>query len=400
MTNDDSKTTGTPIIFDGWRSITIAVFLSLIGFAVMVAVPVLSTALVMKEGFTDVQVGRIWGNDMLGLSMGSVLAAFLVARVNRRYLVVAAIIIIVGANALCMRFGNYETMLGLRIFAGIGSGIFTAVAVVTLGGTTNTVRAFNLLVLAFAFSQAFELRLIPHLDMNQVYWLFIGMPIVCGLFLKWLPAGPLSAEELGQQELGEDHIDNWQVPKFIPMICLVAICITYINFGGYYNYIDLAANESGITEEFMASTWTIVSLLGLVGCVIAFLCTRFGLYKPLFVGLITMSVVVALPSTGFTNTTVFISLFGVMVLWTFGDVFQSGMISHMDRSGSMVALVPAVQGLGQSIGPWIASVILDYELGYGVLFVVSSCMPLIAMLLYVGIFLYTRKKNVASSEAS
>lgn len=366
----------------------------------MVAVPVLSTALVVKEGFTDVQVGRIWGNDMLGLSIGSVLAAFLVARVNRRYLVVAGIILIGGANALCIRFGNYEAMLGLRIFAGIGSGIFTSVAVTTLGGTTNTVRAFNIQLFAFAFSQAIELRLIPHLTMNQVYWLFIGMPVVCGLFLKWLPARPLSAEKLGQQEVGEDHIDNWHVPKFIPVLCLVAFCITYINFGGYYNYIDLAAIESGITEEFMASSWTIVSFLGLVGCVIAFLCTRFGLYKPLFVGLITMAVVVALPSTGFTNTTVFVSLFGVMALWTFGDVFQSGMISHMDRSGSMVALVPAVQGLGQFIGTWIASKVLENELGYGVLFVVSSCMPLIAMLLYVGIFLYTRKQQATSSETA
>ncbi len=400
MTDNANNNEGTPVIFDGWRSMTIACSLSLIGYSVMGSVPILSTALVVKEGFTDAQVGKIWGNDLLGLSIGAILAAFLVARVNRRYLVVAGIILTDGANALCLWFGNYEAMLGLRVFAGIGSGIFTAVAVTTLGGTTNPVRAFNILVFLFAFSTAFQLRLFPHLTMDQIYWFYIAMPVVCGLFLKWLPARPLSAEELGQQEEAEDHIDNWHVPKFIPVICLVAICFTYINIGGYYTYIDLAANGAGITEEFMANSWTIVSFLMLAGCVIAFLCTRFGLYKPLFAGLVAMTLVVAMPSAGINKISIFVSLFGFMTLWTFADIFQMGMISHMDRSGSMVALMPAVQGLGQSIGPWIASIILDYELGYNVVFVVSSSMTLIAMFLYIGIFLCTRNNNAASSEAT
>ena len=133
---------------------------------------------------------------------------------------------------------------------------------------------------------------------------------------------------------------------------------------------------------------------------IAFLCTRFGLYKPLFAGLVAMTLVVAMPSAGINKISIFVSLFGFMTLWTFVDIFQMGMISHMDRSGSMVALMPAVQGLGQSIGPWIASIILDYELGYNVVFVVSSSMTLIAMFLYIGIFLYTRNNNSASSDVS
>lgn len=399
MTNNETNTEGVPIIFDGWRSMTIALFLSLVGYGVMVGVPVLSTALVVKEGFTGVQVARIWGNDLFGAAIGAVLAACLVARVNRRYLVFAGIILTAGANLLCIKFGSYDAMFYIRVFAGMGSGIFTAVAVTTLGGTTNPVRAFNILLFLFAFSTFFELRVFPHLSMDQIYVFFIAMPVLCGFFLKWLPTRPLNVKDISHQEEGEDHIDNWHVPKFIPIVCLIAVGFTYINYGGFYNNIDLAAIEAGISEEFMETSWSIVSFLGLVGCVIAYLCTRFGLYRPLFAGLITVTAVVALPAIGMTNTTIFISLFGVMAMWTFADVFQSGMISHMDRSGSMVALMPAVQNLGQSIGPWIASVILAYGFGYGVVFVVSSSFTLMAMFLYLWIYLYTTKLKAQASDA-
>ena len=400
MTDNESNSEGRSVVFDGWRSMTIALFLSLTGYGVMVSVPVLSTALVEKEGFTAVEVGMIWGRDLLGLAIGALTAGFLVAKVNRRHLVAGGILLAVGANALCLKFGNYEAMLWLRVFAGIGNGIFTAVAVTTLGGTTNPVRAFNILLFLFAFSTAVELRLFPKLSMNEIYCFFIVLPMICGLFLKWLPHRPLNAEELSMQEEDEDHIDNWHVPKFIPMVCLLAVCFTYINIGGYYTYIDLAANGAGVSDEFMADSWTYVSFLGLVGCVIAFFCTRFGLYKPLFAGLVAMTAVVAMPSAGINNTSIFISLFGFMTLWTFADVFQSAMISHMDRSGSFVAMMPAVQGFGQFVGPTMAASILASGYSYNTVFVVSSTMTLFAVILYIGIFFHTRKNNGASSDST
>ena len=400
MTDNENTTENVKTIFDGWRSQTVALFLSLVGYAVMVGVPVLATALVVKEGFTDVQVGRIWANDLYGSAFGAVLAACLVARVNRQYLVFGGIILTVGANALCMVFADYEALLALRVISGIGSGIFTAVAVTTLGGTTNPVRAFNILLFLFAFSTALELRLFPILSMNQIYIFFMAMPILSAFMLKWLPARPLSEEDLIHQEEGEDHIDNWHVPKFIPVICLIAVGCTYINYGGFYNYIDLAAHESGIDEKFMGRTWFIVSFLGLVGCLIAWFCQRFGLFKPLFSGLITLAIVIALPAFGMTNTNIFIALFGMMAMWTFADVFQSGMISHMDRSGTMVALMPAVQNLGQPTGAYIASFILAKGMGYDVVFLVSSGFAVMAMFLYLGIYLYTSKLNGAAAESA
>ncbi len=400
MTIDETTDASLPNIFDGWRSISIALFMALVGYSVMVSVPVLSTALVAQLGFTEEQVGRVWGADLGGLSLGAIIAALLVARVNRRILVWAGVVLSIGANALCIVFVDYEPVLWLRVAAGIGSGIFTAVAVVSLGGTTKPVRAFNMLLFGFAFSTALELHMLPKLSMNEIYLFFIALTTVCALFIRWIPTRPLNAEELAVQEKGEDHIEDWHVPKIMPVICLFAVCFTYINIGGYYTYIELAAHADGIAEDWIGPVLTWSSIFAIVGCVLAYFCTRFGLFKPLFVSLLAMAAIVIMLSRGITNINVLVSLFAFMTLWTFVDVYQSAMLSHMDRSGSLVALLPSVQGFGQFVGPNIAASIVGAGLGYGTMFVVSGSMALVALVLYIGVFVYMHRRQPVLAAAT
>jgi hypothetical protein len=297
-------------------------------------------------------------------------------------------------------FVEYEQVLWLRLAAGFGSGVFTAVAVVSLGGTTKPVRAFNLLLFGFAFSTALELHILPKLSMNEIYVFFIGLTSVCALFIHWIPTRPLNAEELAQQEEHEDHVENWHVPRIMPVICLVAVCFTYINIGGYYTYIELAAHADGIDKDWIGPLLTWSSIFAIVGCVLAFFCTRFGLFKPLWVSLFAMAAIVIMLSSGITDINILVSLFSFMTLWTFVDVYQSAMLGHMDRSGSLVALLPSVQGFGQFIGPNISASILGAGLGYSTMFTVSGSMALVAMFLYVGIYMYMHRRKPVLAEAT
>jgi len=396
MSSNTTTDSPAPIIFDGWRSITISLYMALVGYSVMVSVPVLSTALVDMAGFSAEQVGRVWGADLGGLSLGAVMSAFLVARMNRRLLVLVGIVLSLGANGMCMVLDGYEQVLWLRVAAGIGSGIFTAVAVVSLGGTTKPVRAFNMLLFGFAFSTALELHFLPKMTMNEIYLFFISLTAVCGLFLHWLPSKPLSDEELVRQEQLQEDVENWEVPRYLPILCLAAVFFTYVNIGGYYTYIELAARADGIAEDWMGSILTWSSIFAIVGCVLAMFCTRFGLFKPLFFSLFAMGFIVVMLAGGITNINIVVSLFSFMTLWTFADIYQSAMLAHMDRSGSMVALLPSVQGFGQYIGPNISASVLAAGMGYSEVFVVSGSMAIIAMLLYMGVFFYMHRSRPVS----
>jgi len=398
MTQDLSNKATINNVFDGWRSISIALFMALVGYSVMVSVPVLSTAWVGLLGFTEEQVGRVAGADLGGLSVGAIVSAVLVARVNRRTLALAGLLLSIGANACCIVMVEYEQVLWLRLAAGFGSGIFTSIAVVTLGGTTKPVRAFNLLLFAFAFSTALELHTLPKLTMSGIYLFFIGLNVACIAFIRWLPNRALNAEELAQQEAAAEEIEDWHVPRILPVICLIAIGFTYVNIGGYYTYVELAAHADGVSKEWMSPVLTWSSIFAIVGCVIAMFCARFGLFKPLLVSLLVMAAIVMMLSVGITDISIMVSLFSFMTLWTFVDVYQTAMMAHMDRSGSLLALVPSVQGFGQFVGPNISASVLGAGLGYSNVFILSGCMTVVAMFLYLGVFIYMHRRSAVAVE--
>ena len=179
----------------------------------------------------------------------------------------------------------------------------------------------------------------------------------------------------------------------MPVLCLVAVCFTYINLGGYFTYIELAALDDGLNDGFIASILTWGSFLTLAGCALAIFSARFGLFKPLIAGLLTLAIVVAMLSGTITNTNFVISVFIFMSMWTFVDVFQYSMMGYMDRGGSLVALVPAVQSFGQFLGPNVAASVIGAGLGYGIMFQVSASMSLVAMFIYIGMMRYMHKRD-------
>ena len=179
--------------FDDWRSVTLSLYMGLVGYGVMVGIPVISSAWSEKLGFTAEQVGRVAGADMGGLSLGAVVVAFIISKMNRRHLVIYGALITIFANYLCTIFEQYEIVLWLRVLSGIGNGIYTGVAVAALGATIKPVRAFNLFLFAFAFSQAMEMRVLPQLSMDGIYWFFIIAISISLLFIKWIvPYGIMS----------------------------------------------------------------------------------------------------------------------------------------------------------------------------------------------------------------
>ena len=124
-------------VFDGWRSFGISLYMALVGYSVMVSIPVISTAWVNLLGFTEIEVGRVAGADLGGLSLGALVTAAIITRFNRRHLILVSASIAIIANSLCITFVEYEQVLWLRVLAGFGSGIFTAVSIAGLGATLD-----------------------------------------------------------------------------------------------------------------------------------------------------------------------------------------------------------------------------------------------------------------------
>ncbi|MEM9254782.1 MAG: MFS transporter [Pseudomonadota bacterium] len=388
-------------VFDSWRSISVAIYMALVGYGVMVGIPVISTAWVDLLGFTEVQVGRVAGADLGGFSVGAVFASTVVARVNRRLLVLLGATIAIAANGLCMVVQTYEGTLVLRSIAGVGSGVYTAVAIATLAGTARPARAFNILLFAFAFSQGGELLILPMLHMDGIYLFFIGTYLLGLVFIHWLPSGPVEKALEPQPQEASAPDSGFQVPNYIPWLVLAAVVFTYLNIGAYWTYIELASVASEASPDWVSKLLVFTSVFSVIGCACATLISnRFGLARPLLVTLVVQAVIVAMLANGINNLNVMISMFSFNFCWIFVDVYQSATVANIDRSGRFAALMPGAQGLGQILGPNLAASILAAGMGYGSVFVLCAAASLVAFAIYLLMYLRLRQILPVLADAS
>ena len=398
MSDPSGQSLGLKNPFDSWKSIVISLYMTLIGYGVLVGIPVISTAWVTLLGFTEVEVGRVAGADLGGLSLGAVVTAIFISRVNRRHLVVIGLSLAVLANGLCISVVDYDQVLWLRLLSGIGSGIYTAVAVSSLGASSKPARAYNAMLFAFAFSQALEMHFLPLLSMAGIYTTFIVCFLVTIPFIGWIPAH--GSAEIADT-VADDALSLQPIPKFVPWLCLAAMVVTYINIGAYWTYIELAAASDQADAEWVGQVLTWSSFCSLVGCLFAtILSNRYGLLRPLLVTLTTMAVIVGMLANGITDQNILISVFSFNCLWIFIDVYQMSTIANVDKTGRFAALMPGAQGLGQIIGPNLAASILGLNLGYSGVFVMCAGAAVLAMLLYTFLYLRFRRTIPALAYAS
>jgi predicted MFS family arabinose efflux permease len=389
MNDTNGQSLGLKNPFDSWKSIVISLYMTLIGYGILVGIPVISTAWVTLLGFTEVEVGRVAGADLGGLSLGAVVTAMLIGKVNRRLLVLIGLLLAVMANGLCVSVVDYDQVLWLRLLSGIGSGIYTAVAVSSLGASSKPARAYNAMLFAFAFSQALEMHFLPLLSMVGIYTTFIACFLLTIPFIRWIPAhAPTEVAKV----VAADSLAVQSVPKFVPWLCLAAMVITYINIGAYWTYIELAAASDQADPEWVGQVLTWSSFCSLIGCLFAtILSSRYGLLRPLLVTLVTMAIIVGMLANGITDKNILISVLSFNFLWIFIDVYQMSIIANVDKTGRFAALMPGAQGLGQIIGPNLAASILGLNLGYSGVFIMCAGAAIVAMLLYTFIYFRFRR---------
>ena len=386
------------LINDDWRGLTIALYMVLVGYGVLVGIPVISTAWVTKLGFTEVEVGRVAGMDLGGLSAGAIVAAWVINRMNRRLIVFIGIFLAALANGLCLKYVDYDTVLWLRFLAGFGSGMYTAVAMAVFGTSIRPALAYNLMLFSFAFSQALEMRILPQLSMNGIYWVFIVCFLLTLPFLGWIKSYPKPRTQ--DTESMTTNKNNSSKP-LLAWVCLFAIFLTYINIGAYWTYIELAALDSNTNPELVSEVLVWASLCSLLGCLIAtLLSNRFGLLRPLLIALFTMATGVGMLAFGINEPKFLMSVFTFNLLWIFTDVYQMGSLANFDHGGNYAAYLPAAHGLGQIVGPNIAASLLAINLGYSSVFVMCWSAAMLAMLIYWILYRYLRNRYPSIADAS
>ena len=372
--------------FDARGPFLLSLFMTLVGYSVLVALPAINGAWVEQLGFSEVEVNRVASADLLGLFIGAVLTSLLIRTWSRQTLTYLGIALAIAANGLCTQYADYQTTLVLRLAAGLGAGLYTAVAVAGLGAHSKPREAFNWMLLAFAISQFLELQLIPHLSMNGVYLFFIATYVVTLPFVRLIPktSAPAPIPEASNEK---------QRPPLLAWVGIGAIVIAYINIGAYWSNIELAAEAAGLDGDWSAQVIAWSVLLSFVGCFAAmWILKRFDHDRPLLFTFCLMVMAVGLLAVEITAALFVFSVAMFNFLWIFIDVYQMGGVSVADRSGSAAAFIPGAQGLGQTVGPFAASIMLELGWGFNGVFILCAIASASALAIYSAMYLKYRQQ--------
>ena len=387
MTDANVPQATQPNPFDARGPYLLSLFMTLVGYSVLVALPAINGAWVDQLGFSEVEVNRVASADLLGLFIGAVMTSALIRTWDRQALTYLGIALAIAANSLCTQYVDYQMTLILRFVAGLGSGFYTAVAVAGLGAHSKPREAFNWMLLAFAISQFLELQLIPHLSMNGVYLFFIATYVVTLPFVRLIPktSAPAPIIEASSEK---------QRPPLLAWVGIGAIVIAYINIGAYWSNIELAAEAAGLDGDWSAQVIAWSVLLSFVGCFVAmWTLKRFDYDRPLLFTFVLMVLAAGLLAVKITAALFVFSVAMFNFLWIFIDVYQMGGVSVADRTGSAAAFIPGAQGLGQTAGPFAASVMLELGWGFDGVFVLCALASAGALAIYTLVYLRHRHQN-------
>ena len=217
--------------------------------------------------------------------------------------------------------------------------------------------------------------------MNGIYVFFIATYVVTLPFVRLIPrsAPPAPASE---------PVATGQRPSLLAWVGIGAIVIAYVNIGAYWSNIELAAEAAGLDGDWAAQViaWCVLWSFG--GCFTAmWILKKFDYDRPLLFTFSLMVLAVGLLAVEFTAALFVFSVAMFNFLWIFIDVYQMGGVSVADRSGSAAAFIPGAQGLGQTAGPFAASVMLDLGWGFDGVFVLCALASAAALLVYTLIYL-------------
>jgi predicted MFS family arabinose efflux permease len=164
-------------VFDKPSAISAAIVLGFAGTGVAMGMPLLVGSMAKSLGFSEQQLGWLASSDMGGLCAGSILAALMVTKINRRVLAATGLLLVILANYLSTQSPDLLPLMLSRLFAGIGAGICYSTCTASLAGSHNAARTFSILLFVLVVMNAFIFYIFPIIE---------GRWGVNGLFLFYL----------------------------------------------------------------------------------------------------------------------------------------------------------------------------------------------------------------------
>jgi MFS transporter, DHA1 family, inner membrane transport protein len=330
-------------------------------------------------GFSERSSGSLISADMLGYTLGTLIAARFLQKLNWRRLAQGCLVAVITAYLIACAVTGLHALIAVLLCAGLASGLLSAVALGASGRLGSPEWAYGLWQVFQALAGMFAGLALPGLIAQWstaaafaviVVAAVIGIPLTRAVPLgaPQAPSGTLIAQPGGS---------NGSVALLALGIFLVlgAIAAT----ATYLVRIGAIAGLNGHTVGLALSAGGVASLVG--GAAATRLGERFGRIAPTLVGCSFLCVAyIAYASEG-AGAGVFICITALYYgAYSYVVPYFLGSLASADASGRSVSLGNAALGAGMTIGPGLGGWIVAGTSVAALCYVAASATAMAAVL--------------------
>ncbi len=378
---------------DGVKTLSAAMILGIAGIAIFPIVPLLVGAMVDHLELTPQQSGFVASADIIGMAIGSFIAATWIHKFDLRYSAKIALSTIVLTNLLCTMTTGFQELLGLRLLAGVAEGTCLALTYAILGASSKADRNYGFFIAAAMIYGAVNVYIASALTQKFgafVYFLDLTIiAMIAGICVNSLPRSILA--QVNETDTLGSNSQGLASPLNLGIFSLLTLNLVYFTGqGSLWAYLERIGVAHSITLEKISATLSLSLIAAVIGALIATAASSHISRAAAF----GSSALVALFCVLFLiwNITDLTFLLAVCI-WNFAINFSHpfllGYMSSIDKSGRCVVVSAALQTSGMGIGPALASIVISGPMYFNVLLLGLGCF-LLTVILFLPIILFHR----------
>jgi predicted MFS family arabinose efflux permease len=328
--------------------------------------PVYLEVLAKLRAFTDSQTGLVAMADMGSYTAGIIGCAALqsrTAKLNWRQTALVGLLLLILGNVISIGTTGFLPFLLIRVLAGIGAGIATAIvyAVLAEGDAARHMAFLSVaMLMSGSVSVPYFAPLVAQYGASGLFGLLALLGVIAAFLTPLIPTGSAHHQpsELPAQTPS---------PRITPQgwLALLSVLLHWTGIGAIFAFISSMGTAWGGTPETVDLSVAKMLFAGMLGVsIVAVVGSRFGSLRSLiisYVGLLSAIAIFLLvkPVAAFLIVTAsFGFIYNLMI------PYQFEVVTKIDDSSGVAMLMSAAMLGGIAIGPAIAGYLVtaDYQI--------------------------------------
>lgn len=343
-----------------WKTVVAASALSSIGAIIYMVAPVLLGAAIDTLNISAARGGELLSAYFLAYTVVAVSAvAWLHLAPGKTVGVVSVATFLLGL-ALAGTASHVGLLTVGLVMAGAAAGVAFSMSVAMIAATSEPDRFFGVALAAQVGSGGLLLFLAPAVLTPR--WGFAGvlagvavMVVLLSMTLVWVSRAPVAMARNGSGR-------SAAAPVYPSLVGAAAFFIWFAGLSGVWVFLERVGNDSQLDPVTIGLVLSLSVIPGMAGALAAsVLGDRAGRHRPHLVSAVAVvaAMLLLVGQPGLSRYTLAVSLF--MLFWNFWIAYLLGTLTSADLTGRFSSLFTASLGLGATVGPLAAGLLLGAD---------------------------------------